>query len=51
MNITQMANELGRDRKTIRKWLDQDPPEKYQRKVTRQGKLDPYPLYVRIVVV
>ncbi|TGV05214.1 IS21 family transposase, partial [Mesorhizobium sp. M00.F.Ca.ET.186.01.1.1] len=32
-STTQIANELGRDRKTIRKWLKKDKPSKYQRTV------------------
>lgn len=47
MNITQIAKTLGRDRKTIRKWLHHGPPEGYQRTVTKPGKLDPFKDYVR----
>ncbi|TRY21453.1 helix-turn-helix domain-containing protein [Brevibacillus sp. LEMMJ03] len=35
MNITQIADSLGRDRKTIRKWLKKDEPSKYQRSVKK----------------
>ncbi|WP_409240962.1 hypothetical protein, partial [Brevibacillus borstelensis] len=28
-----MADSLGRERKTIRKWLKKDEPSKYQRSV------------------
>ncbi|MBA4544727.1 MULTISPECIES: helix-turn-helix domain-containing protein [Thermoactinomyces] len=31
MTISQIAKELGRDRKTIRKWLNEEKPSKYQR--------------------
>ena len=41
MSISQIANELGRDRKTIRKWLQQSEPAYYQRHVKRPSKLDP----------
>jgi transposase len=47
MNITQIAEELGRDRKTIRKWLQQSEPAPYQRQVTRPSKLDPFKNYIR----
>src|SRR5690606_6285502 len=46
MSITQIAEELGRDRKTIRKWLQKSEPVPYQRQVTRPGKLDPFQDYV-----
>lgn len=47
MYISQIAEELGRDRKTIRKWLSQDEPKTYQRKVSKPRKLDPYKDYIR----
>jgi transposase len=47
MSITQIAQELGRDRKTIRKWLNRNEPETYQRKVIHPGKLAPFKEYVR----
>lgn len=47
MSITQIANELGRDRKTIRKWLDQGIPLKYHRKVSQPVKLEPFKEYIR----
>lgn len=47
MNITQIAETLGRDRKTIRKWLNQGPPEGYQRTIVKPGKLDPFKDYIR----
>ncbi len=46
MSITQIAEELGRDRKTIRKWLQKSEPVPYQRQVTRPGKLDPFKDYI-----
>jgi transposase len=46
MNITQIADELGRDRKTVRKWLEKKP-EGYQRTTTKPGKLDPFQDYIR----
>ncbi|WP_390621048.1 terminase gpP N-terminus-related DNA-binding protein [Brevibacillus massiliensis] len=39
MSNTQIANELGRDRKTIRKWLKKDEPLKYQRTVKKPVSL------------
>lgn len=47
MNITQISNELGRDRKTIRKWLEEEQPGKYSRSVKRPSKLDPFKKYIR----
>jgi transposase len=47
MSITRIAQEMGRDRKTIRKWLNKKEPESYQRKVIRLSKLDPFKDYVR----
>ncbi|WP_339167163.1 hypothetical protein NSQ24_02135 [Brevibacillus sp. FSL L8-0520] len=46
MSITQIADSLGRDRKTIRKWLDKNEPLKYQRSVTKTSILDPYKPYI-----
>jgi transposase len=40
MYVTQIAKELGRDPKTIRKWLGQVEPGRYQRISNRAGKLD-----------
>jgi len=47
MNISQIANELGRDRKPIRKWLQYSEPVPYQRRVKRPSKLDPFKDYIR----
>ncbi|WP_144406971.1 hypothetical protein [Paenibacillus sp. IHBB 10380] len=47
MYVTHIANELGRDPKTIRKWLEQDEPNRYQRTNKRIGKLDAYKNYIR----
>ncbi|MDQ6420480.1 IS21 family transposase [Paenibacillus sp. LHD-117] len=47
MNITQIAEELGRDRKTVRKWLEQDQPGSYQERKPVTGKLDGYKDYIR----
>ncbi|MCL6576913.1 IS21 family transposase [Kyrpidia sp.] len=47
MSITQIAEELGRDRKTIRKWLEKKEPEKYIRKEQRPSKLDPFKEYIQ----
>lgn len=47
MSINQIAQELGRDRKTIRKWLKEGVPEGYQRTVIKPRKLDPYKDYIR----
>jgi transposase len=47
MSITQIADELGRDRKTIRKWLQADEPVGYVRRKPAAGKLDAYKDYIR----
>ncbi|GAB7389254.1 IS21-like element ISMac9 family transposase [Bacillaceae bacterium] len=47
MSISQIAEELGRDRKTIRKWLQESSPGSYQRTTNRKSKLDPYKDYIR----
>ncbi|MGI6630364.1 MAG: transposase [Bacillota bacterium] len=42
--ISEIARRTGRDRKTIRKWIQSDgPPKKVQRR--RPGKLDEYKEY------
>jgi len=46
MSINQIAQTLGRDRKTIRKWLREGTPEGYQRMITKPRKLDPYKDYI-----
>ncbi|HAJ3957523.1 TPA: IS21 family transposase, partial [Escherichia coli] len=46
MYITDIANELGCDRKTVRKWLNKDELPVYKRK-QRPSKLDPYKDYIR----
>lgn len=45
MSTTQVANELGRDRKTIRKWLQEEGPRNYERK-REPSILEPYKAYV-----
>lgn len=47
MYVTHIAKECGRDPKTIRKWLEQDEPSRYQRTSHRIGKLEAYKDYVR----
>lgn len=47
MNITQISNELGRDRKTIRKWLEEGMPGTYHRTAKKQSKLEPFKDYIR----
>jgi len=47
MSINQIAQALGRDRKTIRRWLKSGPPEGYQRLITKPRKLDPFKDYIR----
>jgi transposase len=47
MSITQIADELGRDRKTVRKWLEQDQPGGYPERKRMAGKLDGYKDYIR----
>lgn len=46
MNISQIAEEMRRDRKTVRKWLNEDP-KPYHRKAKQPGKLDPFQSYIR----
>lgn len=47
MNISQIAEKLGRDRKTIRKWLEQELPGGYPERKPIEGKLDGYKDYIR----
>jgi transposase len=47
MYVSHIAKELGRDPKTIRKWLEQDEPSRYHRTSNRIGKLDAHKDYVR----
>jgi len=47
MTITQISNELGRDRKTIRKWLKEPEATTYKRKFPIGCILDPFKTYIR----
>jgi transposase len=47
MKITQIASELGRDRKTIRKWLQEEETKTYRRTQTQKCLLDPFKTYVK----
>jgi transposase len=47
MYLTHIAKELGRDPKTIRKWLEQDEPSRYQRTSNQISKLDAHKDYIR----
>lgn len=47
MSVTQIADELGRDRKTVRKWLQAKEPVGYVRRNPAVGKLDAYKEYIR----
>ncbi|WP_274654975.1 IS21 family transposase [Paenibacillus humicola] len=47
MSITQIADELGKDRKTIRKWLQAGEPGGYPKRKPTAGKLDPYKDYIK----
>ena len=44
--ISQIARELGLDRKTVRSHLARDHPPRYQRE-PRPSKLDPYRTWIR----
>lgn len=46
MKICDIAEELGRDRKTVRKWLSQDGPQSYQRSFSAQTLIQPYSDYL-----
>jgi transposase len=47
MSVTQIASELGRDRKTIRKWLQEEEVRGYQRTVIKKSLLEPFKSYVK----
>lgn len=48
MNISQIASELGRDRKTIRCWLQETESRAYQRKpAVKPSLLEPFKEYVK----
>lgn len=48
MNISQIANELGRDRKTIRSWLQETETKAYTRQpAIKPCLLEPYKVYVK----
>lgn len=48
MNISQIASELGRDRKTIRSWLQETESRAYQRKpAVKPSLLEPFKEYVK----
>ncbi|WP_244297161.1 hypothetical protein [Brevibacillus antibioticus] len=47
MTINQISNELGRDRKTIRKWLKESEAKIYKRKPSSRCILDPFKTYIR----
>jgi transposase len=46
MSLSQIARELGQDRKTIRKWIKEKEPSKYIRRTRAPAKIDPYRDYV-----
>jgi len=49
MSITRIAEELGRDRKTVRKWLQEaEEPTGYPERKPVEGKLDGYKDYIRL---
>ncbi|WP_199624867.1 IS21 family transposase, partial [Paenibacillus alkalitolerans] len=46
MSTTQIAEELGRDRKTISKWLKEDGPKAYERQKRQPSILEPFKAYI-----
>lgn len=44
--MSQIARELGRDRKTVRKWLKEEEPGNYIRRTQIPLKIDPYRVYI-----
>ncbi len=46
MSISQIAEELGRDRKTIGKWLKEDGPKTYERQKLKPSILEPFKTYI-----
>jgi transposase len=47
MSVTRIAEELGRDRKTIRKWLQEEEVRSYQRSIIKKSLLEPFKSYVK----
>jgi transposase len=47
MYISHIARELGRDPKTIRKWLEEETPRTYQRTSTKPTKIEPFKEYIK----
>lgn len=47
MNISQIANELGRDRKTISRWLAESEPQSFRRQSSSPSKLEPFKAYIK----
>jgi transposase len=47
MSVTRIAEELGRDRKTIRKWLQEEEVRIYQRSIIKKSLLEPFKSYVK----
>lgn len=46
MNVTQIAQVLDLDRKTVTKWLKRDQLPAYRRDVPSVSKLDPHKTYI-----
>lgn len=46
MSISQIAEKMGRDRKTVRKWLQQEIHQPYQRSMTPPSKLAPFQTFI-----
>jgi transposase len=45
-SISEIARAIGHDRKTVRKYLNQETEPEPQKHPTRPSKLDPYNLYI-----
>lgn len=46
MKISEIAEELGRDRKTVRKWLEQGEPQSYHRTVSKSSVIESFATYI-----
>lgn len=46
MSTARIAEELGRDLKTISKWLKADGPQSYERRKRRPSILEPFKAYI-----